>query len=129
MRAQRRVRKSDGTVSLCGVRFEIPSRYRHLQDVVVRYPRWDLGHVDLVNPRQGTVLCRLFPWDRHANADGQRAVLSPPSEVSTLKRSQSPEELPPLLKRILAEYSATGLPPAYVPKPASSPEQERGGER
>jgi hypothetical protein len=25
-------------------------------------------------------------------------------------------ELPPLLKQILQEYSATGLPPAYLPK-------------
>jgi hypothetical protein len=25
-------------------------------------------------------------------------------------------ELPPLLKKILQEYSATGLPPAYLPK-------------
>jgi len=24
--------------------------------------------------------------------------------------------MPPLLKRILQEYSATGLPPAYLPK-------------
>ena len=26
------------------------------------------------------------------------------------------DELPPLLKRILQEYSATGMPPAYLPK-------------
>ena len=25
-------------------------------------------------------------------------------------------ELPPLLKKILQDYSATGLPPAYLPK-------------
>ena len=25
-------------------------------------------------------------------------------------------ELPPLLKQILQEYSATGMPPAYLPK-------------
>jgi hypothetical protein len=32
------------------------------------------------------------------------------------------KELPPLLKRLLAEYAATGLPPAYLPKnPPSHP--------
>ena len=48
---KRRQRQSDGTISLDGVRLEIPSRYRHFRDVVVRYPRWDLSLVDLVDPR------------------------------------------------------------------------------
>jgi hypothetical protein len=26
------------------------------------------------------------------------------------------QELPPLLKHLLAQYAATGLPPAYLPK-------------
>ena len=30
-------------------------------------------------------------------------------------------ELPPLLKKILQEYSATGLPPAYLPKTPPAP--------
>ena len=34
---------SDGTISLEGVRFEIPARYRHFREVTVRYGRWDLG--------------------------------------------------------------------------------------
>jgi transposase InsO family protein len=126
---KRRQRQSDGTISLDGVRFEIPSRYRHFRDVVVRYPRWDLSLVDLVDPREGTILARLFPLDRAANADGRRAVLdSRPEEVSATDSSQSPAELPPLLKQILAEYSATGLPPAYLPKNASPKQAEQGGE-
>jgi hypothetical protein len=32
-------------------------------------------------------------------------------------------ELPPLLTRILQEYSATGMPPAYLPK--TSPPTDR----
>ena len=36
-------RQSDGTISLEGVRFEIPARFRHFRCVVVRYARWDLG--------------------------------------------------------------------------------------
>jgi hypothetical protein len=128
LEAKRRQRISDGTISLDGVRFEIPARYRHFRDVVVRYPRWDLSLVDLVDPRQGTVLARLFPLDRRANADGRRAVIDPqPEEVSSTDSPRSPAELPPLLKQILAEYSATGLPPAYLPKNPSGKKQEKGG--
>jgi transposase InsO family protein len=122
---KRRQRQSDGTISLDGVRFEIPSRYRHFRDVVVRYPRWDLRLVDLVDPREGTILARLFPLDRAANADGRRAVIEPRAD-ETAGTDSSPTELPPLLKQILAEYSATGLPPAYLPQ--NSPKQaEQGG--
>jgi len=125
---KRRQRTSDGTISLAGVRFEIPARYRHFRDVVVRYPRWDLSLVDLVDPREGTILARLFPLDRAANADGRRAVLGPrPDDVSATDSSRSPGELPPLLKQILAEYSATGLPPAYLPKNPSPKQAEEGG--
>lgn len=125
---KRRQRQSDGTISLDGVRFEIPSRYRHFRDVVVRYPRWDLGLVDLVDPREGTILSRLFPLDRAANADGRRAVLEPRADESAQPdSSRSPTELPPLLKQILAEYSATGLPPAYLPKNPSPKQAEPGG--
>jgi hypothetical protein len=125
---KRRQRQSDGTISLDGVRFEIPSRYRHFRDVVVRYPRWDLSLVDLVDPREGMILARLFPLDRAANADGRRAVLEPRlDEVSASDSSRSSAELPPLLKQILAEYSATGLPPAYLPKNPSPKQAEQGG--
>jgi len=40
-------------------------------------------------------------------------------------RQRSAGELPPLLKRILAEYSATGMPPAYLPK---LPDPKKGEE-
>lgn len=128
MEAKRRVRKSDGTISLCGMRFEIPARYRHFQEVAVRYPRWDLGQVDMVDPREGTVLARLFPLDRKANADGRRAAIaSEPAETPTVEESPSRGKLPPLLKQLLAEYSATGLPPAYLTKNPSEKKEEKGG--
>ena len=124
---KRRQRQSDGTISLDGVRFESPARYRHFRDVVVRYPRWDLGQVDLVDPREGTVLARLFPLDRTANADGRRAIIAPrPDAVSATDRVRPQGELPPLLKQILAEYSATGLPPAYLPKNSSNKKDQKG---
>ncbi len=69
----RRQRQSDGTISLEGVRFEVPGRYRHFREVAVRYARWDLGRVDLIDPRNGTILAPLYPLDKTANADGRRA--------------------------------------------------------
>jgi hypothetical protein len=128
-------RQSDGTISVEGVRFEVPSRYRHFRKVSVRYARWDLRRVDLVDPRHGTILSPLYPLDRKANADGQRRLFEPDRAAAAVEaesplepKSPNPgrecpeKELPPLLQRILAEYSATGLPPAYLPKnPPSQP--------
>jgi transposase InsO family protein len=148
LRARRRQRQSDGTISLEGVRFEIPGRYRHFQDVVVRYARWDLSRVDLVDPQQGAILAPLYPLDRQANADGQRLLFDldrphgrtedqppaddradedrPAQEQPGQERGQ--KELPPLLKQILAEYSATGIPPAYLPKNPPKPLPEERGD-
>ena len=39
---RRRLRRSDGTVSLEGRRYEIPSGLRHLQECHLRYARWVL---------------------------------------------------------------------------------------
>jgi putative transposase len=133
LETQRRQRRSDGTISLEGVRFELPGRYRHFRDVAVRYARWDLSRVDLVDPRTGTILAPLYPLDRQANADGQRLLFEldslpsdgtpppgddqPPAEGQPqTRRPPTPPPLPPLLRQLLAEYSATGTPPAYLPK-------------
>ena len=115
----RRQRRSDGTVSLAGERFEIPARYRHLTVVHLRYARWDLTQVDLVDPRTGAILCPVKPLDKSANADGQRRRLVP---VSTDMSSLPPTGIAPLLRQLLADYAATGLPPAYLPPPDKDPE-------
>lgn len=116
LHATRTQRKNDGTISLEGVRFEIPTRYRHFHKVVIRYARWDLGSVDLVDPRNGTVLTPLYPLDRTANADGRRGVVAPDNRSNDDGENGSDKPLPPLLRQILDEYSASGNPPAYVPK-------------
>lgn len=127
LETKRRQRHSDGTISLDGVRFEVPARFRHFRDVVVRYARWDLSRVDLVDPRHGTLLAPLYPLDRAANADGRRARVAPlTSSAAALppEDRQHSDTLPPLLQQILADYSATGLPPAYLPQPL--PNHEKG---
>ena len=108
-------RHSDGTLSLEGRRFEIPSRYRHLDRVAVRWARWDLSHVWMVDERTSKVLCRLFPLDRTRNADGVRRTLESVADVSTADLLAPKPGIAPLLEQLMADYRSTGLPPAYVP--------------
>ena len=112
-------RQTDGTISLEGCRFEIPARYRHFREVVVRYARWDLGRVDLVDRSNDTILSPIYPLDRTANADGHRAVIADASDDSQQEPQRS-RTYPPLLQRLLDEYAAAGTPPAYLPKPSTS---------
>jgi putative transposase len=125
LESRRTQRQSDGTISLEGVRFEIPGRYRHFREVAVRYARWDLGRVDLVDQHSGTILAPIYPLDKSANADGRRAVFEPGgTDVPAGDNPRKDGTLPPLLKRILEEYSATGMPPAYLPKPPLSTKRD-----
>jgi transposase InsO family protein len=125
LETKRRQRPSDGTISLEGVRFEVPARLRHFRDVVVRYARWDLSRVDLVDPRHGTALAPLYPLDKTANADGRRAVIAA-ATASAAASAEHPRTgaIPALLHKILADYSSTGLPPAYLPQ--RTPNQQEG---
>jgi hypothetical protein len=107
-------RQSDQTISLDGIRFELASRYRHLKRVTLRYASWDLSHVYLADPQSGNIICRLYPQDKHKNAEARRrrkqpliAAANPPAEGGGMA---------PLLRKLIAEYAATGLPPAYLPK-------------
>jgi len=110
-------RRSDGTVSLAGIRFEVPARYRHLETLPVSFARWDLRAVELIDPQTLKPLCALHPLDKTANADAKRRRF-PSEEPATFAGSsaKTSAELPPLLKKLLADYAATGLPPAYLPK-------------
>lgn len=119
----RKQRRSDGTISLAGKRFEIPSRYRHIERPTVRYARWDLRTVTLIDPRSGQRLCPLYPQDKRANADGQRRAHAPVACADNLPAPNTGNPLPPLLRQLLADYAATGCPPAYLPFTDTEPDQ------
>ena len=112
-RAQRR---SDGTCTVLGTRFEVPSRFRHLQRLELRYARFDLSSVELLDPHTEQPVAQLYPLDKHRNAERGRRALEPVNEYE-------PERAPcarntgiaPLLDQLMADYAATGLPPAYLP--------------
>jgi transposase InsO family protein len=95
-------RRSDGSCSLGGIRFEVPSRFRHLTRLT---------------PRTDTPLATLYPLDKVANAERGRRALEP---LEVARPGAAPSASPPggpapLLAQLLAEHAATGLPPAYLP--------------
>lgn len=122
MEVTRKQRRSDGTITVEGVRFELPSAYRALVNVHVRVARWDLSTVDLVDPKTGAHLAVLLPLDKVKNANRARRVLGATATPS--KPLEKPPGMAPLLRELMAEYAATGLPPAYLPKPEPSVENK-----
>lgn len=131
---ERTQRRSDGTVSLDGVRFEIPQAFGHLRTLTLRYARWDRSCADIVDPRSGGVLATAYPLDKSAHADGRRRKLAKPGgpssrPVATLgERTAPPPSDPhaPLMRDLLARFAATGMPAAYMEfdDPPSTPEDK-----
>lgn len=125
MEVSRTQRRSDGTVTVEGVRFEVPSAYRTLVQMRLRVARWDLSSVELVDSRTGRHLCTLLPLDKHKNADRARRVLVP--AAAPPEPAREPPGIAPLLRELMAEYAATGLPPAYLPKPETPALRQEDG--
>ena len=119
----RKQRRSDGTISVAGCRFEIPNAYRHLDHITLRYTQWDLSKIDMVDPDQDVVIKRLFPWDKSANANGRRRAITQQhaTVVSTVPKQTHP---PALLAKMLRDQNDTGLPPAYLPLDTEHEEQK-----
>jgi len=115
-RAQRR---SDGTATIAGVRFEVPSRYRTLERLSVRYASWDLSCVHLVDARTGALLAALYPLDRTKNGTAHRRPIAEVASTRPTATTASPSsitEMAPLLRQLITAYDRAGLPPAYVRK-------------
>lgn len=110
---QRSQRRSDGTVSVGGVRYEVPAAMRHVERLTVRFADWDLSRIFVVDPRdRQCVMATLYPQNKAANANGVRRCIEPPVPLNTDKPRDA---IPPLLRQILADYAETGMPPAYIP--------------
>lgn len=120
-------RFSDGTLTISGVRFEVPSWFNKIKKLSVRYRSWDLSKAWIIDNRTGTALASIYPLDKARNADGQRRVIAR-SDVEVEEENNIEESgLPPYLKHILAQYARTGLPPAYIPKEAEPGERDEEG--
>ncbi len=112
-------RRSDGTVSIDGHRYEIPSRFRHLEKLTLKYAFWDMSHVHLVDFRSGDSMGRIYPVDKVKNADGRRRLVENPVVVDVVPVT---DELPALLRRLIEKHAAIGMP-AYLPKDDSNKEK------
>ena len=108
----RKQRRSDGTVTVEGIRFEVPAAYRTLLQLRLRVARWDLSSVGLVDPRSGDHLATLLPLDKARNAERTRRVVAPGAALEP----PEPVGIAPHLRALMADYAATGLPPAYLPQ-------------
>ncbi|MBF0234994.1 MAG: transposase [Desulfamplus sp.] len=111
----RKQRQSDGTISINGVRFEVPSRFNHMRRLHVCFNGWDKSIAWLVDKRTGAMLATIYPQDKLKNASGKRRLKALPEETKLPDETLSNSE-PALLRKILAEYAETGLPAAYLPK-------------
>jgi len=123
-RERRKQRRSDGTCSLEGKRFEIPSRFGKLEYVTLSYARWDLSRVEMIDPDTGAMLSRVYPLDKQANANGvRRARGSAQQSIDQSEPMDAPlcavdeQGLSPLMRKLLREYAATGKPPGFIPSP------------
>ncbi len=108
-------RQSDGTIQIRGVRFEIPSRFRHFQRLHIRYRNWDLSRAWVVDHQSNSQLADIYPLDKSGNFSGARRTLAPPTEEQPPVDGVG-DPHPPLLRKLLKEYAVTGLPPAYIAK-------------
>ena len=110
----RRQRQSDGTISINGIRFEIPWRFNHIQRLHVCFASFNKAIAFLVDKRTGKLLATIYPQDKTKNASGKRRVKSIPDEIKV--PDDTIEAEPALLRKLMAEYAQTGMPAAYLTK-------------
>lgn len=114
-RLSRTPRRSDATVVVDGIRYELPVRFGHLPTVTLRSATWDKSRMTLVDPNTDAPLAQLLPQDKAKNASGMRRGIHPANAPETGVQPTA-DPLPALLRKWMADYAATGLPPAYLPK-------------
>jgi transposase InsO family protein len=119
-RLKRTPRRSDATVVVDGIRYELPVRFAHLRSVILRSASWNKSRMTLVDPNTDAPLVRLLPQDKVKNASAMRRRIHPDHALTDAKPATDP--VPVLLRKWMADYAATGLPPAYLPKEETTDE-------
>lgn len=124
LRVTRSQRQTDGTVTLDGVRFEVPSAFRHIEELKLGYARWDLSRAEILCPITNKTLARVHPVPLERNASGIRRG-TPDATISVASENDGAagEEdcnLPPLLARCLEEHARLFPHAGYTPLPSLS---------
>jgi transposase InsO family protein len=112
-RISRTPRRSDATVVVDGIRYELPVRFAHMRKVILRVATWDKSRMTLVDANTDAALARLLPQDKARNASGMRRAIG--TDDRAVQVYSTEQAMPALLRQWLADYAATGLPPAYLP--------------
>jgi hypothetical protein len=94
-------RQSDHTITIDDILFRLPQQFWPLDRILVRYARWDLSFVHVVDFVTSKEIMRIFPVDKEANADGKRRSISTPIEVSTERKRTT---LPPYMQDLVRQY-------------------------
>lgn len=122
MRLTRSVRKTDATVTIDGVRFQLPQCYGHLDQIVLRYARWDLGEAEVLCPDTLKPIATIYPVNKLANSLANRSASIAVAEQTEDKAQESEELLslshdwlPPLLARCLADHARENQLAGYLP--------------
>jgi hypothetical protein len=111
----RKQRRTDGTVSIDGVRFEVPSQYRHMDQLTLAYARWNLAQATIVDPSSLVQITNIFPVNKTNNALGHRKFLAEPSPILPSGAELDNNHLPPLLARLLHAHSQENIIAGYIP--------------
>ena len=110
-RITRTPRRSDATVVVDGIRYELPVRFAHLRQVILRAPSWDKSHMILVDADTDAPLARLLPQDKSKNASGLRKAIDTddPIRMSAQPNTAMPALLAPMAGRLCRHGPAAGL--------------------
>ncbi len=113
---KRRLRRSDCTISIEGVRFEIPGAYRHLDFINIHYASWDLSFVHMADPDSDKPLIQIYPLSRETNSNSFRRPFNPEALSTESSEGVASTEMAPLLQKYMRDFAATGIPSPYLAK-------------
>jgi transposase InsO family protein len=106
---ERQQRMTDHTITVDGVRYQVPRDFWHERRLRIAYARWDLSSVDVLNNETGRPLANLRPVDKIRNAEiAKERILS--------MRSNIEDVLPPLLREYYRNSKTAGEMSPYLSK-------------
>ena len=126
MEIRRIIRKQDSTVTLDGVRFQIPQHYAHIDSILLRYARWDLGEAEILCPHTHKNLCSIYPLNKLENSNALRKNTESKVEQQNISSSEeendefldlNTHQIPPLLAHCLKQHAQQHQLSGYIPLP------------
>lgn len=122
MQTTRTVRSTDATITLDGVRFQLPQCYAHMKTLLLRYARWDLGEAEILCPDTHKSLCTIHPLNKLTNSLGARQEIDTLLKIDEVDPSSdeeyldlSTDHLPPLLAHCLKKHAEQYPLGGYIP--------------